>query len=145
MPDYSMTHADREAFLADTHVALFAVADGSRGPLLVPVWYWYRPGGEVHVVTGGAARKVKLLRKAGRASLCVQTETQPYKYVTVEGPITIAEPEWERDIRAVALRYLGLPMGEMYLAATAADHEGAVLVRLAPERWNTVDYATFGQ
>ena len=145
MADYSMSHADREAFLADTHVALLAVADDSRGPLLVPVWYWYRPGGEVHVVTGGASRKVKLLRKAGRASLCVQTETPPYKYVTVEGPITIAEPEWERDIRAVALRYLGAQMGELYLAATVAEHEGALLVRLAPERWNAVDFASFGR
>ena len=74
MADYSMSHADREAFLADTHVALLAVADDSRGPLLVPVWYWYRPGGEVHVVTGGASRKVKpcfaRAKSPSRSSCC---------------------------------------------------------------------------
>jgi hypothetical protein len=33
----------------------------------------------------------------------------------------------------------------MYLAATAAEREGAVLVELTPERWLTVDYAkSFG-
>lgn len=145
MANYAMTRAAREAFLADTHVAVLSVDEDGRGPLLVPVWYWYRPGGDVHVVTGGATRKVQLLRLAGRASLCVQTETPPYKYVTVEGPVTIAgRPEWERDVREVALRYLGPQMGEMYLAATAAEHETAVLVRLRPERWQSVDFSTFG-
>ena len=145
MANYAMTEAQRQAFLAETHVALLAVADAARGPLVVPVWYWYRPGGDVHVVTGGASRKAALLRKAGRASLCVQTETPPYKYVTVEGPAAIAgKPDQERDVRAVAIRYLGPQMGEMYLAATAAENEAAVLVRIKPERWGTVDYSSFG-
>ena len=145
MPDFSMNERAREAFLAETHVAMFAVADGNRGPLVVPVWYWYQPGGDVYMVTSGKSRKTKLLRKAGRASLCVQTETPPYKYVSVEGPITIGPYELERDVRAVAIRYLGPQMGEMYLAATAADHESAVLVRIKPERWHTTDYSNFGQ
>jgi hypothetical protein len=99
----------------------------------------------VHVVTGGASRKLPLLRKAGRASLCVQTETPPYQYVSVEGPVTIVDrPDWERDVREVALRYLGPKMGEMYLAATAVEHESAVLVRLEPERWQSVDFSKFG-
>ena len=145
MANYAMTRGEREAFLADTHVAMLAVDDSGRGPFLVPVWYWYRPGGEVHVVTGGASRKVALLRKAGRASLCVQTETPPYKYVTVEGPATVVgRPDHERDVRAVAIRYLGPKMGEMYLAATAVEHEVAVLVRLMPERWQSVDFTRFG-
>jgi hypothetical protein len=35
-------------------------------------------------------------------------------------------------------------MGEMYLAATAAENERAVLVRLTPERWQTMDFTKFG-
>ena len=145
MANYAMTRAQREAFLADTHVAMLAVDEDGRSPLLVPVWYWYHPGRDVHVVTGGSSRKVLLLRKAGRASLCVQTETPPYKYVTVEGPaVIVGRPEWERDVREVALRYLGTKLGEMYLAATAEWHESAVLVRLEPERWQTIDFTKFG-
>jgi PPOX class probable F420-dependent enzyme len=146
MRNLSMTRAERDAFLEDTHVAMLAIADRERGPFLVPVWYWYRPGSEVHVVTGGGSRKVGLIRRAGRASLCVQTETPPYKYVSVEGPISIAgAPDRERDVREVARRYLGPEMGEMYLAATVAEHENAVLVRLRPERWLTADFARFGR
>jgi PPOX class probable F420-dependent enzyme len=140
-----MSRTQREAFLADTHVAVLAIAEDGQGPLLVPVWYWYRPGGDVHVVTGGTSRKMPLLRKAGRASLCVQTETPPYQYVTVEGPAAVVgPPEWERDVRSVALRYLGEQMGEMYLEMTAEQHETAVLVRLTPQRWQSVDFTKFG-
>lgn len=145
MANYAMTRAEREAFLAGTHVAMLAVGQDGRGPFLVPVWYWYRPGSDVHIVTGGGSRKVPLLRKAGRASLCVQTEAPPYKYVSVEGPATIVgRPDWERDVREVALRYLGSKMGEMYLTATAVEHESAVLVRLKPARWQSVDFTKFG-
>ena len=48
----------------------------------------------------------------------------------------------ERDIRAMAIRYLGPEMGEMYLAMTADDRarEPSVLVEMRPERWRSVDY-----
>ena len=65
--------------------------------------------------------------------------------MTVEGPATVVgRPDHERDGRAVAIRYLGPKMGEMYLAATAVEHEVAVLVRLMPERWQSVDFTRFG-
>lgn len=143
--DYAMTRAEREEFLADTHVALLAIEQEGRGPFLVPVWYWYRPGSDVHIVTGGASHKVPLLQKAKRATLCVQTETMPYKYVTIEGPVTIVDrPDHDRDVREVALRYLGPQLGEAYLAATAVEHETAVLVRIMPRRWQTVDFTRWG-
>jgi len=80
-----MTKEEREAFLADVHVAVISVAEHGHGPLVVPIWYSYEPGGEVRIITGRTSRKGKLLERAGRFSLCVQTETLPYKYVSVEG------------------------------------------------------------
>ncbi|HYY06855.1 MAG TPA: pyridoxamine 5'-phosphate oxidase family protein [Candidatus Limnocylindria bacterium] len=140
----AMTRAERETFLADTHVAVVSIADGARAPLAVPVWYTYEPGGDLRFVTGGASRKARLIRKAGRVSVCVQTETPPYRYVSIEGPATIGAPDHERDVRPTALRYLGPQMGEVYLRATAAEHAGAVLVTVKPERWLTVDYGKWG-
>lgn len=136
----AMSRAEREAFLAETHVAVVSVTEPGRGPLAVPVWYAYEPGGAVSFVTGGQSRKARLLRAAGRATVCVQEETPPYRYLTVEGPITLGTPSWERDVRPTAIRYLGEQMGEVYLEATAADHEGAILVTLRPEHWLSVDY-----
>jgi PPOX class probable F420-dependent enzyme len=135
---YAMTRAERETFLAETRVGILAVQQPGHGPLAVPVWYEYAPGGAVRVVTGPDSEKARLLRAAGRASLTVQAETPPYQYVYVEGPVTLGEPDPERDIRATALRYLGEQMGQAYLTMTA--DQPAVLIELRPERWRSVDF-----
>jgi len=143
----AMTRAEREEFLADTHVAAVSIAEDGRGPLTVPVWYRYEPGGELFFVTGGRSRKADLLRRTGRASVLVQSETVPYKYVSVEGPARFLDQiDHERDVRSVAVRYLGAELGEAYLVATADERAAAeeVLVALRPERWYAVDYGKMG-
>jgi hypothetical protein len=82
-----------------------------------------------------------LLDRAGRFSLCVQTEIPPYRYVSVEGPIIAIEAaDVERDVRPLARRYLGREGGDAYIASTRDEHVDNVLVRMRPERWLTVDY-----
>jgi PPOX class probable F420-dependent enzyme len=140
----AMTRPEREAFLAGVHVGIISIADEGRGPLTVPIWYAYEPGGELRVVTARASRKGRLLARAGRFSLCVQTETPPYQYVSVEGPIMATEAaDLERDLRPLAHRYLGAEMGDRYIEQTRHAHEQAenVLIRMRPERWLTVDFA----
>jgi PPOX class probable F420-dependent enzyme len=139
---YAMTRTEREHFLAATRVGMLSVEEPGRGPLTVPVWYHYEPGSVVRVVTGAESLKGRLLRAAGRMSLCVQTETAPYQYVSVEGPVTFAQPDDARDVRAMAIRYLGEQMGELYLQMTAEERASSpsVLVELRPERWRSVDY-----
>jgi len=146
MQSLAMSRAEREAFLAATRVGIVSIAEAGRGPLTVPVWYRYEPGGALRFVTGGASRKAKLIRQAKRIGFCVQTETPPYQYVSVEGSVTLGEPDPERDVREMAIRYLGQQMGEMYLAMMAAEPEpgGSVLVLLRPERWYSVDYSKLG-
>ena len=142
MSTTTMSKSEREAFLAETRVGIISITEPGRGPLTVPVWFHYEPGGVIRFVTGGESRKARLMRANARVSLCVQTETPPYKYASVEGPARIAgAPDFERDFKGIAVRYLGAQMAEMYLASTADDRPGAVLVEIAPERWLTVDYA----
>ena len=52
-----MTKAERETFLAALHVGIVAVADGSNGPIAVPVWYIYEPGGDLWFSTGRTSAK----------------------------------------------------------------------------------------
>jgi nitroimidazol reductase NimA-like FMN-containing flavoprotein (pyridoxamine 5'-phosphate oxidase superfamily) len=140
----AMTRQEREAFLAAVHVGIISIQDEGRGPLTVPVWYAYEPGGELRVVTARASRKGRLLTRAGRFSLCVQTETPPYQYVSVEGPIIATEAaDLERDVRPLAHRYLGAAMGDRSIEQTRDAHERAenMRIRMRPERWLTVDYA----
>ena len=137
---FAMTKEEREAFLADVHVAIISIAEERRGPLTVPVWYFYEPGGEIGVITDRESKKGKLLERARRFSLCVQTETPPYKYVSVEGPIVAIEAaDLERHRRPLAHRYFGTKRGDRYIESTL-DDAGNTFYRMRPERWLTVDY-----
>ncbi len=140
----AMSRTEREAFLAGLHVGVVSLPDPGRGPLAVPIWYAYEPGGDVVLVTDRESRKGRLLSEGTRVSLCVQTESLPYKYVSVEGAVVGVEPaDVERDTRPLAHRYLGPELGDRYIEATASDRAsgGSIRVRIRPERWLTVDYA----
>ena len=82
--------------------------------------------------------KALLLRRHGFATLCVQHEQLPYKYVTAEGPVevkTLNEAERYEAIRDIASRYLGTEAGKSY-ADNFPDHDEA-LVTLTPRSWNS--------
>ncbi len=146
----TMTVAEREAFLADVHVGVLALNRTARSgqtplraplraPLNVPVWYDYRPGGELWFITEADSRKGRLLAVGTRISLCVQTETAPYQYVSVEGEVVAIEPaQVEAHLRPMAQRYLGITQGDLY-AAGSTDGDSA-LVRVRPAQWLSVDY-----
>jgi nitroimidazol reductase NimA-like FMN-containing flavoprotein (pyridoxamine 5'-phosphate oxidase superfamily) len=137
-----MTREERERFLEDVHVGVISLAEEARGPLAVPIWYAYEPGRDVRVITGRESRKGRLLEKARRMSLCAQSETPPYRYVSVEGPIVdIRAADRERDLRPMARRYLGREQGDRYVDATGGDAGESIVVVMRPERWLTVDYS----
>jgi PPOX class probable F420-dependent enzyme len=137
----AMTRSECEAFLAEAHVAILAVAEAGRGPTASPVWYAYAPGGPVRITAGPESRKVRLIRQAGRASLCVQSEALPYRYVSVEGPVAIVDADPSAEQRLIARRYLGDALGERYLASLAEGLSREVLLHLHPERWWSRDFA----
>ena len=145
MSELSMSKAEREAFLAATHVGIVSVADeDGRAPLSIPVWYTYEPGGRIVFLTEAKSKKVRLLRKSGRATFVAQTETLPYRYVTVEGSVSFeAKYDPRKEIDAVAIRYLGPELGKKYVAQTKEFYAAAeqVLVTIRPERWASADFA----
>jgi nitroimidazol reductase NimA-like FMN-containing flavoprotein (pyridoxamine 5'-phosphate oxidase superfamily) len=49
-----MTQQERETFLADAHIGIICISDPGRGPLAVPIWYAYNPGGELRIMTAGS-------------------------------------------------------------------------------------------
>ncbi len=137
----TMTVGEREAFLADLHVGVLSVGQASLGPLSVPVWYTYTAGAVISVITAGKSRKARLIAEAGRFSLCAQSESPPYKYVSVEGPVTSTEiPVDPEERREEAYRYLGREFGDLYLAATAGDAPGSCVILMTPENWLSADF-----
>ena len=102
---------ERDAFLAGVHVAVLAVDEPGRGTLALPVWYQYKDG-IVELGMDGGLRKAELLRAVGRATVTVQDEAPPYRYVSIEGPVQVISEE--RDVLGVASRYLGPELGAWY-------------------------------
>ncbi|MEV5238466.1 pyridoxamine 5'-phosphate oxidase family protein [Streptomyces cinnamoneus] len=143
----SMARPDRERFLAEPRVGVLGVTDsrgGDRGPLIVPVWYGYEPGGDVVVEMGRETIKARLLRAAGRFSLCVQDEGRPYRYVSVEGPVTAIEDPVDPAVReALARRYLDPEEASAYLVATVDQLKDDIVFRMRPQHWRSADFAAF--
>ena len=135
----TMSAIDRERFLSDLHVGINSIPRAAKGPLTVPIWYDYEPGGEVWVITDSDSIKGKLLTKASRISLCAQTETAPYQYVSIEGPFT-TRPATQEELLAMAIRYLGEKQGQAYAENSSGGGEGSIIVSIAPETWFSVDY-----
>jgi len=129
-----MSQSQREQFLAELHVGVLAVAAGDgAGPLTIPIWYSYEPGGVVSLTTTPATRKVRAIEAAGRFSLCAQDEQPPYQYVTVEGPAVI-ESATRAERLAIAQRYLGPEQGEAFVGEQDAVTD-SVVIRMTPEHW----------
>jgi len=136
----AFTETQREEFLAGTHVAVLSVAatDG-RPPASVPIWYDYKPGGNILVNTGVTARKTKLIERAGVVTLVVQREEPPYQYVVVEGTVVDTATPAPLEVReAVAIRYLGEEGGRAFVQGMA-DRPG-ILFTIRPDRWLTADF-----
>jgi hypothetical protein len=88
--------------------------------------------------------KARLLARTGRATLTVQQEALPYRYVSVEGPVVV-EPTRSGDGYDLA----AVPRGTSAprrAPSTPRPTPGfdMVTVRLRPERWFTVDYGKTG-
>ncbi|GAA1990999.1 pyridoxamine 5'-phosphate oxidase family protein [Amycolatopsis minnesotensis] len=134
-----MTVEEREVFLSEVHVGVVSVArENGRAPLAVPVWYAYTPGGELVLNTGKDSLKRRLIEAAGRISLSVQIETPPYRYVTVEGPVTGITTATAEELRSVAYRYLDAPSADGFLAGI--DPASEVTVHMRPEHWISSDF-----
>jgi nitroimidazol reductase NimA-like FMN-containing flavoprotein (pyridoxamine 5'-phosphate oxidase superfamily) len=134
----AMTKSERETFLSELHVGIVSIPRDGKGPLAVPIWYDYDPGGEVWMITGINSLKGRLLESTERISLCAQTEAAPYSYVSVEGAFSIS-PSTPEKLLHMATRYLGEEQGRAY-ADASGNEEGSVIVSFKPESWLTVDY-----
>jgi hypothetical protein len=138
--DNRLSVRDRELFLAEPHVAALSVsADPGRGPLTVPIWYQYAPGGEAWVLTEVWSRKVRLIEAAGRFTLMVERVVPTVRYVSVEGPVTRTVPGTDELLREIAARYLPPEKVPAYIEFARVDFGEQVAIYLRPQRWLSAD------
>jgi hypothetical protein len=140
MADNRLTVQEREQFLAEPHIAALSVSAGpERGPLTVPIWYQYEPGGEPWILTEAGSRKVPLIEAAGCFTLMVDRVTPTTRYVSVEGPVTRTIPCTDELLREMAERYLPPEQAEAYIKMAEAEFGEQVAIYIRPQRWLSSD------
>ncbi|MFZ2175261.1 MAG: pyridoxamine 5'-phosphate oxidase family protein [Rhodococcus sp. (in: high G+C Gram-positive bacteria)] len=131
---------EREQFLAEPHIAALSVSVGeNRGPLTVPIWYQYTPGGEVWVLTGAGSEKVRLIEAAARFTVMVDRLEPTIRYVSAEGAVTRIVPGTDAMSVEMAHRYLPPDRAEAYLAYARSELGEQVAVHMRPEHWRSAD------
>lgn len=132
----ALNNDERERFLAEPHIAALSVHGGAgRGPLTVPIWYQYSPGGEPWVLTGAESRKARLIEAAGSFTLMVQRTEPTLRYVAVEGTVSRTEPGTDDHHIELAHRYLPPARAEKYLEFALSELGEQVVIHLRPRHW----------
>ena len=140
MVDNRLSVRERELFLAEPHIAALSVSAGQdRGPLTIPIWYQYEPGGEAWVLTPAESRKVPLIEAAGRFTLMVERVVPTVRYVSVEGPVTRMIPGTDELLLEITERYLPPEKVPAYLDFAEKELGEQVAIYLRPERWLASD------
>ncbi|CAJ1498694.1 pyridoxamine 5'-phosphate oxidase family protein [[Mycobacterium] holstebronense] len=136
----ALSKDEREHFLAEPHIAALSVNAGAgRGPLTVPIWYQYAPGGEPWVLTGAGSRKAQLIEAAGSFSLMVERTEPTLRYVAVDGTVSRIEPGTEELHAELAHRYLPPDRAKKFLEYALAELGEQVVIYLRPQHWISAD------
>ncbi len=131
---------EREQFLAEPHIGALSVAEGpDRAPLTVPIWYQYRPGGELWVLTAPDARKTLAINAAGRFSMMVQRNEPTIRYVSVDGPVTRTAPASDERSREMAARYIPPDRVDEYLEFERTQLGEHIAIYMRPQHWLSSD------
>jgi hypothetical protein len=140
----ALSKEDREEFLAEPHVGALSVSAGvDRGPLTVPIWYQYSPGGDLWVLTGTASRKHRLIEAAGFFSLMVERTEPTTRYVAVDGAVSRIETATDAQLEEVTRRYLEGESADRYLEFARENLGENVAIYMRPQHWLSADLGAF--
>jgi nitroimidazol reductase NimA-like FMN-containing flavoprotein (pyridoxamine 5'-phosphate oxidase superfamily) len=140
----ALSEKDREEFLAEPHIAALSVYAGdTRGPLTVPIWYQYSPGGEPWILTGPGSRKARLIEATGYFSLMVERLEPTARYVSVDGAVSRIEPGTDALLEEITRRYLSGDAAEKYLDFARNELGEHVVIYMQPQHWLSADMGAF--
>lgn len=123
-----LTEAVRR-FLEEPRFAVAATINQDGTPQQTVVWYELRDDQIIMNTAKGRLKELNLRRDA-RMSLCIE---DGYRYVTIKGRAILEEANAQRDIEALAVRYVGNERAREMMR-TQFSKEQRVTVRLQIEK-----------
>ena len=131
-----MAPDERRQFLESHRLAILGVERGARPPHLSPVYY-VLDGDDLLVSVTKTRAKTKLIKRAGRLSLCVLDEQFPFRNIRVEG-----SARFENDGAVELMLRIGEKMQGQPLPDSArpnieerARNEQRIVLRITPESY----------
>ncbi len=104
-----MTEQQWRAFISEgQRFGKLATVRANGRPHIAPLWF-VADGDDIVFTTGIETVKGRNLTRSGHAALLVHDDRTPYRYVSIEGPVTISDDRDEavRWAVAIARRYVG--------------------------------------
>jgi len=125
------------ALLEGANLARLAYTGLDARPRVVPIWFTVLDG-DVVMVTGPRASKVRALEANGAVALTIDDAHPPYKVLLIEGDASLEHidgiaPEYE----GITRRYLG-PVADAYLAQLRIKRQ--VRIRVRPRTYRIFDF-----
>jgi hypothetical protein len=135
----ALSKDEREQFLAEPHIAALSVSAGDkRGPLTVPIWYQYAPGGEPWCTPAPARASTGSSRRR-EFTLLAQRREPTVRYVAVDGTVSRIEPGTDEQLVELTKRYLPPDKVDAYLEVARREHGESVAIYLKPVHWLSAD------
>ncbi len=95
----------RDAFLAETRIAVLTTLDSSGRPISVPVWFEW-DGKHARIFSSAGSRKITRLQDDSRASLLVANNVgEPEYWVAIDGDVEVRENGAAELAKRLADRY----------------------------------------
>jgi hypothetical protein len=130
----TMTDDEVWAFLASgPTTGILATTTKLGRPHAVPIWFVV-DGREIVFTTWHEAAKTKHIRRDSRVAFCVDDQTPPFSFVSIEGDCTLSDDldELRRWATAIGGRAMGADQAEAFGVRNAVT--GELLGRIHPTK-----------
>jgi PPOX class probable F420-dependent enzyme len=102
-------------------------------PRVVPIWFTHKDG-DIIMVTGPKAQKVRALEANGAVAISIDSNTPPYKVLLIDGDATLENVEGMDPLyRGIVERYLG-PAADGYLNALKVKRQVRIRTKVRSYR-----------
>lgn len=102
-------------------------------PRVVPIWFTHEDG-DIIMVTGPRAEKVRALEANGAVAVSIDSSTPPYNVLLIDGDATLEPVEGMDPLyRGIVERYLG-PATESYLNSIRVKRQVRIRIKVRSYR-----------
>ena len=139
MPELPLDDPVVAGLLGGPNLARLAYVGLNGRPHVVPIWYAYIDG-DIVMVTGPRADKVRALEQNAAVALTIDSSTPPYHVLLIDGDAAVEQTDgMAPEYPAIVERYLGAA-ADAYLAPMRTRVKTQRRIRVKIRSWRVLDF-----